>query len=132
MGRIFTLFGELKVISPAGVIDISIAANGIVVVTGSQPRNRVRWYWDQLRGAIDWVRHPKARPREFILQSQHPQEDTTWYLKMLEAAADTVRRYRSDVKVPKLPGNTLYLPAPKQRMSRRVLCQKLCTGASKR
>ena len=97
MALIFSLAGEMAIVSPAGSIEISLSTRGMVVVNGvdaqgnSMPRTNARWYLDQIKGAREAVKTGKA-PEGFTIKSSESKFNKPWLFKMLQAAEDVARR----------------------------------------
>lgn len=94
MAIIGTLAGEFHLRSEGGSLKVWTQSDGRVVVMGSEPMRRTRWYRDMLKAARECIRRQRP-PVGFKIGGTEPPENRQWYLKMIEAGLDVIRQYEN-------------------------------------
>ena len=114
MGMICNAAVELRIQTPGGGIVItgtgeSLTSKGQVIVQGSEPLAKFRWYRDMLslaRNALRygrWYYSPKSecyvvRTKDVVLQTNEVPLNKTFFRMLLWAALDVVNRDREPEK----------------------------------
>jgi hypothetical protein len=114
MGMICSAAAELKIQTPGGGIEItvvgpSLTSKGQVIVHGSEPLAKFRWYRDMLSQARNALRYgrwswsPKSecyviRCKDVVLQTNEVPLNKTFFRTLLWAALDVVNRDREPEK----------------------------------
>ena len=114
MGMICNAAVELKIQTPGGTVHItgtgpSLTSKGQVVVHGSEPLARFRWYRDVLANAKNALKHGQwaysrrsecyvIRTKECVLQTNEVPLNKNFFRSLLQAASDVVERDREPAK----------------------------------
>ena len=92
MALIGGLRAELLFESPEGNVRIHLEQQGRVVLSGSEPMAKTRWYRDRLRQMSSAVRF-KQGPKGCRISGTESATNKPFALKMIEAAMDIIRQY---------------------------------------
>lgn len=92
MALIGGLRAELVFESPEGNLKLYVEQQGRVVLSGTEPMARTRWYRDRLRAMYSAVRF-KRGPKGCRIRGTEAAVNKPFALKMIEAGLDIIRQY---------------------------------------